>query len=57
VEVAVMNNLAEGNRMLAGEITPIFNGVENENKREIVEKLKGDIVRSLVNERILKAMS
>jgi hypothetical protein len=57
VEVAVMNTLAEGNRMLAGEITPIFNGVENENKREIVERLKGDIVGSLVNERISKAMS
>jgi len=55
-EVFAMNSLGESNHLLAGEVGPILEGVEGIiERREIIGKLKGDIVKSLINERIMKA--
>jgi hypothetical protein len=55
-EGAVVNALGESNRLLTGEIRPLLDGLETvEERKELVDKLKNDIVESLVNERIIKA--
>ena len=51
-----MNSLGESNHLLAGEVGPILEAVEGTvERRELIGKLKGDIVESLINERIMKA--
>lgn len=56
VEVAAVNALGESNRLLAGEVGSALEGAESvSERREVVGKLKGDIVESLIHERIIAA--
>ena len=58
VEIATLNALAESNHMLAGEIGPALSEAEGVvERRQQLERLKEDIVRVLVDERIGKAKS
>jgi hypothetical protein len=55
-EMAAVNALGESNRSFAGEFGPVLDGVERStDQREIIEKLKNDIVQSLINERVTRA--
>jgi hypothetical protein len=54
--MTAVNALAESNRSLAEEIGPLLEGVERSiDQKEIIDRLKDDIVHSLINERVMKA--
>ena|ERR1700736_5014025 len=56
VEAVVMNAHGLSNQLFTGEIAPLLDGVQGaDNRREVIQKLKDDIVQSLVNERIRNA--
>jgi hypothetical protein len=54
-EVAALNLLGECNHLLAGEVGPILDVGSPVERKELIGKLKGDIVESLITDRILKA--
>jgi hypothetical protein len=55
-EMASVNALGESNRSLAEEIGPVLGGVQRSvDQKEIIDKLKSEIVHSLINERVMRA--
>ena len=56
VEGATVNALGESSRLLEQEIGPLVLGADgNVEKREIVSRLKEEVVETMVRERIMKA--
>jgi hypothetical protein len=48
--------MAESNRLVAGEVGPCLDGAQGiEDQKELIESLKGEVVESLLFERVVKA--
>jgi hypothetical protein len=55
-EGAILGAMAESNLLLAGEMVPCLDGVQGvEEKNEVLESLKGEVVDTLVFARAVKA--